>query len=362
MIRPQRAAEVSALGIGKTFGAFRALSDVTVDINRGEFLTLLGPSGSGKTTLLMILAGFQSPSEGRLVSGGADITARPAEQRSYGMVFQGYALFPHMTVAANIAFPLRVRRWPGRDIQRRVAEMIERVGLRGHETKLPAKLSGGQQQRVALARALVFEPAVLLLDEPFSALDKNLREQMQVEVKRLHEETGTTFVFVTHDQTEALALSSRIAIFDHGKLLQVGTSQEVYEQPASRFVARFLGDINLLPLTDIAAIHGGLGGRCEGQAVRVRRAMPPTMPGAAVLAVRPEYMTLAPREHENALSATVERRVYLGASTRLHLRTPGGSELTLSVATHTVSKGPHQGDDVRIGWPEDRGYLLSDGA
>jgi putative spermidine/putrescine transport system ATP-binding protein len=355
------ATEISALGIGKMFGPFRALSGITLDIQRGEFLTLLGPSGSGKTTLLMILAGFQAPTEGRLMSGGTDITAQPAEQRSYGMVFQGYALFPHMSVAANIAFPLRVRRRPEAEIKRRVAEMIERVGLRGHEKKPPAKLSGGQQQRVALARALVFEPAVLLLDEPFSALDKSLREQMQMEVKRLHEDTGTTFVFVTHDQTEALALSSRIAIFDHGRLLQVGTSRTVYEQPANRFVAEFLGDINLIALSDIAAAGDGLGGRCDGHAVRLRGASPGAT-RTATLAIRPEHMTLMPRDGHNAIAANVERRIYLGATTRLHLRTPGGNEITLSVPTHDLPDGVEHGGSVRVGWPEDRGFLLSDGA
>ncbi len=353
--------ELSARGIGKTFGAFRALADVSLDIERGEFLTLLGPSGSGKTTLLMILAGFQAPSEGRLLSAGADITARPAEARDFGMVFQGYALFPHMSVAANIAFPLRVRRLPARDINRRVAEMVARVGLAGHADKLPAKLSGGQQQRVALARALIFAPRVLLLDEPFSALDKSLREQMQVEVKRLHEETGTTFVFVTHDQSEALALSSRIAIFDHGRLLQIGHARQVYEQPANRFVAEFLGDINLFSLTDIAAADDGIGGRCEGDELRLRPAAP-IAGGRAILAVRPEHMTLAPLPGQNALPAVVERRTYLGASTRLDLRTPGGAALTLTLATHSLAGGPDRRQTVRVFWPEDRGFLLSDGA
>ena len=221
MHQPGRAAEIKAIRIGKSFGQFRALNDLTLDIGRGEFVALLGPSGSGKTTFLMILAGFMPPSVGRLFSDGVDITDRPAELRSAGMVFQGYALFPHMSVEANIAFPLKVRKRPAAEIRQRVVEMIGRVGLKGHENELPSQLSGGQQQRVALARALVFEPGVLLLDEPFSALDKSLRGQMQAEMKRLHQETGTTFVFVTHDQSEALALASRIAIFNHGELLQV---------------------------------------------------------------------------------------------------------------------------------------------
>ena len=216
-----QAVGLNAIGIGKSYGTFRALKDISLDVGRGEFLTLLGPSGSGKTTFLMILAGFEQATNGRLMSEGTDITAKSAEARSFGMVFQGYALFPHMTVEQNIAFPLQVRKVSRNAIRRRVGEMIERVGLGGHERKLPAKLSGGQQQRVALARALVFEPSVLLLDEPFSALDKHLRGRMQEEVKRLHQDFGTTFIFVTHDQSEALSLSSRIAIFNHGELLQV---------------------------------------------------------------------------------------------------------------------------------------------
>ena len=218
-----RAVGVQAIDIGKSFGAFWALKNVSLDVDRGEFLTLLGPSGSGKTTFLMILAGFERATTGRLLSEGEDITAKSAESRSFGMVFQGYALFPHMTVAQNIAFPLKVRKVPRDVINRRVTEIIQRVGLGGQERKLPSKLSGGQQQRVALARALVFEPSVLLLDEPFSALDKHLRGRMQEEVKRLHKDFGTTFIFVTHDQIEALSLSSRIAIFNHGELLQIST-------------------------------------------------------------------------------------------------------------------------------------------
>ena len=249
----KRAAEIGAQGIGKTYGDFHALSDISLTIGRGEFLTLLGPSGSGKTTFLMILAGFVTPSSGLLTKDGTDITKLPAEKRAFGMVFQGYALFPHMSVESNIAFPLQIQGKSGPDIKARVDAMVDKVGLRGHEKKRPADLSGGQQQRVALARALAFEPSVLLLDEPFSALDKNLRGSMQDEVRRLHQETGTTFVFVTHDQEEALALSTRVAIFNHGKLQQLASPRDVYERPANRFVAEFLGDINILPLTGASA-------------------------------------------------------------------------------------------------------------
>jgi putative spermidine/putrescine transport system ATP-binding protein len=354
------AAGLTAIGIGKRFGPFRALKDISLDIARGEFLTLLGPSGSGKTTLLLILAGFEPPTEGRLLSEGRDITTLPAETRSYGMVFQGYALFPHMSVEANIAFPLQVRRYPADEIRRRVAAMIERVGLKGHEKKLPAKLSGGQQQRVALARALVFEPGVLLLDEPFSALDKNLREAMQVEVKRLHEETGTTFVFVTHDQTEALALSTRVAIFNHGEMQQIGKPAEVYERPANRFVAEFLGEINLLPLADLRFERGIASGVFEGR----RLAVAADRNGAAggMLAIRPEHLGIATGPEAppagNAVRASLDGATYLGGATKLKLRTPGGVAVTLSLASKQAAPFLGAGKDLWITWPEDQGFLL----
>jgi putative spermidine/putrescine transport system ATP-binding protein len=355
------AAGLTAVGIGKRFGPFRALKDISLDIARGEFLTLLGPSGSGKTTLLLILAGFEAPSEGRLSSDGTDITTLPAETRSYGMVFQGYALFPHMSVEANIAFPLQVRRYPAEQIRRRVGEMIERVGLKGQEKKLPAKLSGGQQQRVALARALVFEPGVLLLDEPFSALDKNLREAMQVEVKRLHEETGTTFVFVTHDQTEALALSTRVAIFDHGEMQQIGRPVDVYERPANRFVAEFLGEINLLPLADLRFERGVANGTFEGRRLTV--AAPHNGIAGGMLAIRPEHLGIVAGPQApvsgNAVRASLDGATYLGGATRLKLRTPGGVAVTLSLTSKQAAPIIGAGDSLWITWPEDQGFLLA---
>jgi putative spermidine/putrescine transport system ATP-binding protein len=352
-----RAAEIGAQGIGKTYGDFHALSDISLTIGRGEFLTLLGPSGSGKTTFLMILAGFVTPTSGSLTKDSADITRLPAEKRAFGMVFQGYALFPHMSVERNIAFPLEVQGRNGAEIKARVDAMIDKIGLRGHEKKRPADLSGGQQQRVALGRALAFEPSVLLLDEPFSALDKNLRGSMQDEVRRLHQETGTTFVFVTHDQSEALALSTRVAIFNHGKLQQLASPRDVYERPSNRFVAEFLGDINILPLSGATSTGIGAEARCGGEIVRAsNQAGTPT----ANLAIRPEHMTLfAERPSSgNALAVTIDAATYLGAQTRFTARTTDRTSLVLDMPTHATSPAFAPGASAWVGWSEERGYFL----
>jgi putative spermidine/putrescine transport system ATP-binding protein len=353
-----QAVGLQAIGIAKSFGHFQALKDIAIDIAAGEFLTLLGPSGSGKTTFLMILGGFETPTAGRLMSDGVDITTQPAEARSFGMVFQGYALFPHKTVEQNIAFPLQVRKVPREEIAKRVASIIAKVGLRGHEKKLPAKLSGGQQQRVALARALVFEPPVLLLDEPFSALDKHLRGRMQDEVKRLHGEFGTTFVFVTHDQSEALSLSSRVAIFDHGALLQVDSPQAVYERPASRFVAEFLGEINLLPMERVGHCELGTSGTFEGARLRAPRQDHGAEGG--MLGVRPEHMTVCPARPAsgNALPVSVTATTYLGATMRLGLATAGGTCLTVTLPTDRATQALSHGPALWVSWPSDKGFLL----
>ncbi len=353
-----RAVGLQAIGISKSFRAFHALKQVSLDIDPGEFLTLLGPSGSGKTTFLMVLAGFEAPSAGRLVSDGVDITARPAEARAFGMVFQGYALFPHKTVEQNIAFPLQVRKVPGEEITKRVSDIIARVGLAGQQDKLPAKLSGGQQQRVALARALVFEPSVLLLDEPFSALDKHLRGRMQEEVKRLHREFGTTFVFVTHDQSEALSLSSRVAIFNAGEVLQSGTPQAIYERPASRFVAEFLGDINLLPVEGVGHADLGTIGLFEGTPLRAPRQ--PHAGRSGILAVRPEHMSLGPgpAPERNGIPASLRTTDYFGGAMRLGLATAGGTRLTVTLPTEAATAAIEGGPDLWVTWPIDRGFLL----
>jgi putative spermidine/putrescine transport system ATP-binding protein len=353
-----RAAELDARGIGKTYGDFHALSDISLTIGRGEFLTLLGPSGSGKTTFLMILAGFVDASAGALSMDGADITRLPAEKRGFGMVFQGYALFPHMSVEKNIAFPLQVQGRSAQEIKRRVDDIVDRVGLREHARKRPADLSGGQQQRVALARALVFEPKVLLLDEPFSALDKNLRGSMQDEVRRLHQETGTTFVFVTHDQSEALALSTRVAIFNKGRLQQLGSPREVYEHPANRFVAEFLGDINIFDLSAPASAGELAEGRFEDRVIRMAAtAGTPTRH----FAIRPEHMVLTrdePAEARNAVGAVIEDVTYLGAATRFSLRTAGGKALALEMPTRETGPDFMPGRRVWASWDRDQGSFL----
>ena len=353
-----KAVGIQAIGIGKSFGHFTALKDITLDVAPGEFLTLLGPSGSGKTTFLMVLAGFQAATTGRLLTDGVDITRSRAEDRSFGMVFQGYALFPHKTVAQNIGFPLQVRGMPREEIARRVDAIVARVGLAGHENKRPAQLSGGQQQRVALARALVFEPPVLLLDEPFSALDKHLRGRMQDEVARLHGEFGTTFVFVTHDQSEALSLSSRIAIFNHGRLLQVGAPRDIYERPQSRFVAEFLGEINLLPVERVGHCSLGTSGLFEGAKLRAPRH--DMVEGNAVLAVRPEHMSVGaePPPEGNGVPARLTGATYLGSAMRLALSTRGGTRLTVTLPSEAAGRVLDRGPDLWVTWSFDNGFLL----
>ncbi|WP_236638378.1 ABC transporter ATP-binding protein [Mangrovicoccus ximenensis] len=341
-------AQIEACSIDRKFGTFSALSGVSLSLGEGEFLSLLGPSGSGKSTFLSIIGGYDAPTSGKLLFEGRDITATPAKERGFGMVFQGYALFPHLTVAENIAFPLKVQKRPRAAIRDRVAEMVEMTGLSGHEKKKPAALSGGQQQRVALARALAYEPRVLLLDEPFSALDRNLRTQMQEELRRLHRDLGTTFVFVTHDQEEALALSSRIAIFNHGQLQQIGRPEEIYEAPANRFTAEFLGDINILTLDSAG---GGICGT------------PIVLPGNAVptgghLAMRPEHMRLAAGSDGNQLPVRLRDRVYLGPKSRLMLETRGGEELMLYVENDALLPQLAAGSELHVAWDARHSFFL----
>jgi putative spermidine/putrescine transport system ATP-binding protein len=299
-------------------GKSNAVDDITIDITRGEFVTFLGPSGSGKTTTLMMIAGFENPTSGVIELDGRDLVLSRPYERNIGMVFQNYALFPHMTAAKNVLFPLKMRHFPRADMQARVAEILELVGLSRFADRYPRELSGGQQQRVALARGLVFNPDVVLLDEPLGALDKNLREQMQVEIKRIHREVGITMIYVTHDQTEAMTMSDRVAVFCNGKVEQVGSPLEVYNRPVNRFVGEFIGDSNFFagrvdPARPDWVELAGIG------PVRVAPQGQAPMPAGDVdLMIRPERLRLeATGEKDgarNAFEMTVDDIINYGDS------------------------------------------------
>ncbi len=317
---------VEARQVVKTFGqgpdAVRALDGVSVGVARGEFFTLLGPSGCGKTTLLRCIAGFETPTAGAILLGGRDITHEPPNRRRVNTVFQSYALFPHLTVERNVAFGLEMLGRPRAEVREAVARMIALVRLDGLGGRLPAALSGGQQQRVALARALACQPEVLLLDEPLSALDLKLRREMQGELKRLQAETGITFVFVTHDQEEALAMSDRIGVMSAGRLLQVGPPREVYDRPATRFVAGFIGETNFIPATGAGGVLRLASGEAVGQGAAT---------GPVTLAVRPEALRLAAPSGEGTIAATVVGATYLGTDSEVRLRLGDGTAVTARV-------------------------------
>jgi putative spermidine/putrescine transport system ATP-binding protein len=319
-------------GIRKAFGPVVALDGIDLDVKSGEFLTILGPSGSGKTTLLKIIAGFELPEEGCVLLGGEDMTFTAPARRNVGMVFQNYALFPHMDVRGNIAFPLEVRRRPRAEIDRRVAATLALVDLAGYQSRFPRQLSGGQQQRVALARAIVFDPQLLLLDEPFGALDRKLREAMQLEVRRLARQLGLTTVFITHDQEEALVLSDRIAVMNRGRIQQVALPRELYERPANAFVADFVGESNLL-FGRIAAVHDGHAEIAfeNGLRLTARAEMPAgTRVGALI---RPERLRPAGADAQSAnrLCGEVIETIYLGTSHKYRLRLANGTEILVRV-------------------------------
>jgi len=324
----QTGVPVGIRGVHKRYADSVALEDVSLDIRAGEFITLLGASGSGKSTLLNIIAGFIEPTAGSIAVDGADITRIPPHRRGLGMVFQHYALFPHMSVADNVAFPLRRRRTPKPEVRRRVQEALDTVELGHLGARRPAELSGGQHQRVAFARAIVSRPRVLLMDEPLGALDKMLREQLQLEIRRLHQELGITFVFVTHDQDEALAMSDRIALLRHGRIVQVGTPQELYDRPNCRYTAEFIGASNVL--------HGRADdGLFAGAAGKGALRLPPAVPdGPMCLVLRPERVRLALEERDvpvgcDSLAGTVEEVTYLGSSRRVQVRTGDGTPLVV---------------------------------
>ena len=341
-------------GLTKCYGSFTAVADVSLRVERGEFLTLLGPSGSGKTTILMCIAGFVAPTAGAILLDGKDITPLPPERRDFGMVFQGYALFPHMTVAENVAFPLRVRKLSAADREAKVRAALDLVQLQGFAERLPRQLSGGQQQRVALARALVFDPALLLLDEPLSALDKKLRAELQEELKALHRRIGRTFVNVTHDQEEALSLSDRVAILNHGKLIQEGAPAHLYEQPRTRFVADFLGKSNFLQGELRDSVPGGfvIGAGATRIVQAVAENHRPAHGSRVLLSLRPEKITLMAEQDEadNVVEGRIAAWSYLGAGFGLNVETPDFGLLRVALPTWRAPIAPREGLAVRLGW------------
>ncbi len=336
--------------VGMTFGSVNALRDFDLHVNEGEFMTVIGPSGSGKSTLLGIISGLQGPSTGRVLLNGTDITDRPANKRNIGLVFQSYALFPTMSVAENVAFPLQVRKWDRTKIDQTVSKTLAMVRLEKFRNRDIATLSGGQQQRVALARALAFNPEVLLLDEPLGALDRKLRQEVQVELRELQSELGITTIMVTHDQEEALSLSDRIAIVNEGRLEQVGTPMELHDQPHTSFVATFFGNSNLVEGTyQVEAEQNWL------QSGSIRFPCPPQerMPGESfVAALRAETIRLAKARDGEHVNAEVRQVIYLGPHSRYHLTLTDGREL---IATVSAAEAQFlQGDSVSISWaPED---------
>ncbi|WP_108661957.1 ABC transporter ATP-binding protein [Acuticoccus kandeliae] len=352
---------ISVENVTKRYGALAALDDVSIEIRSGDFVTLLGPSGSGKTTLLMTLAGFTIPDSGTVRIGERVITDLAPEKRDFGMVFQGYALFPHLTVAGNVGFPLKVRRRPRAEIAARVAKALDLVQLGHLAERMPRQLSGGQQQRVALARALVFEPVVLLLDEPLSALDKSLRADLQWELRDLHRRLGMTFVYVTHDQEEALSMSDEIAIIRAGKIVQKGGPETLYERPATRFVADFLGKSNFIAGT-VAVRDGVRILDAGGHAIPLDPAIEASPGAPLLLAVRPEKLevSLTPPQERVRLEGTLTDWNYVGSLIHCRVETALGHFHAQLAAwrSHIVLT---RGGTVWLGWePEAAVAVLDD--
>jgi len=353
--------------VTKRFGNFVAVDNITLDIYEREFFALLGPSGCGKTTLLRMLAGFETPTEGRILVEGKDITTlAPYERQNINMMFQSYALFPHMTVERNIGFGLRQEGMPADQIAERVNEAIQLVELGQFANRKPHQLSGGQQQRVALARAIAKKPRIMLLDEPLGALDKRLRNQAQFELMRIQEKTGTTFIIVTHDQEEAMTVASRIAVMNHGVLMQVSIPGDIYESPNSRYVAEFIGEVNILEgrvvgISDgIVELEPPAGGR-HFKATAIDGL---TVGQQVWLSVRPEKLRVSldqPAGGVNMVKGRVDDIGYLGSISHYHVQTEAGNRVTAlrANASHTVERSISWDDNVWLEWPIDAGIVLT---
>ncbi|TVR50248.1 MAG: ABC transporter ATP-binding protein [Puniceicoccaceae bacterium] len=352
---------VELTGVGKELGGQKVVRGVDLSIREGEFFSLLGPSGCGKTTTLRLIAGFETPDEGAIRIRGRGPGRRPAFAREVNLVFQNYALFPHMTVWANVAFGLEMERRPKEEIRREVEAILALVRLEGLEGRYPRQLSGGQQQRVALARALVTDPAVVLLDEPLGALDLKLRKDMQIELKALQRRTGVTFIYVTHDQEEALAMSDRIAVMHEGRVLQVGTPEEIYERPQTRFVAHFIGETNLLEGRLRPGGNGVVEVESDGLAFAVGGGGRSSGDEQVILTVRPEHLVVGRRLNgglENRFAGEVVASAYHGSERMVHVRIGNGVVLRSRVPNGSAEL-PDPGDAVEVGWPAAAARLVS---
>ncbi len=344
-------------GLTKRYGDERVVDAVSAAIRPGEFFSLLGPSGSGKTTTLMMIAGFVVPDGGAIRVDGADLTHVPPQRRGLGMVFQNYAIFPHLNVFENVAFPLRARHVVEAELRVRVGAALELVRLERFADRFARQLSGGQQQRVAIARAIVFQPSIVLMDEPLGALDKNLRYEMQVEIKEIQQRLGMTVVYVTHDQEEAMNMSDRIAIMNHGRIEQMGPPGEIYERPSNAFVARFLGEANLIEGT-IERIAGGEAELRTKDGVLLRGRVDRAAVGqAAALFVRPELLTFG-GDAGNRVEGTVRRRSFLGSMIRTVVEAGPPTHLTIDLPNLGADGGPDVGARVTVSWPVAHSQIL----
>jgi spermidine/putrescine transport system ATP-binding protein len=370
--------DVVIKGISKSFGEFMALNNVSLEINKGEFFSLLGPSGCGKTTLLRIIAGFEHPDEGTLTLDGSNVLSLPANRRQTNTVFQNYALFPHLSVFENVAFPLRLKKLSAAEIKSKVGKYLELVRLEGHAEKKPNQLSGGMKQRVAIARALINEPRVLLLDEPLSALDAKLRQHMLIELDRIHDEIGITFIYVTHDQQEALSVSDRIAVMNQGDILQIGTPHEIYESPATNFVAKFIGETNLYDgvITNVSNLTlPDFDGETEYMAevdipelgkIKVTDVDEVKAGQRVSFTIRPEKIVITKekpatkREDINLLQGVVDEPIYSGFQTKFYVEV--GKTLLRVIKQHAnySDEGPdiRWKDSVYLSWSAVDGYIV----
>ena len=356
--RPDRGSnepQVRFENVQKTYdGEVLVVKDLNLAIEKGEFLTLLGPSGSGKTTTLMMLAGFESTTHGDIVLNGRSLRLVPPHKRDIGMVFQNYALFPHMTVYENLEFPLQYHKVEKSSREKKIADALAMVELTGFERRRPAQLSGGQQQRVALARALVFEPQIVLMDEPLGALDKKLREQMQIEMKHIHQNVGLTFVYVTHDQSEALTMSDRIAVFDDGVIQQLDAPEELYERPKNAFVAQFIGENNRLKgrITELAE-DLCLVELPSGHTIRALPVNVSEVGQQTTLSLRPEVVVVGASEGDgcdDVFTAMVQEQIYMGDHTRVRMEVFGNDDFVVKVPRGSGLGGLEPGQEIGIGW------------